>query len=58
MTFCLWSCQGSYFQLSDWSIYLTVLYMIGRSKMNERLPDMTPKGMLLDVCVIIVKENN
>ena len=29
-----------------WSICLTVLQMIGRSKMNERLHDMAPNGML------------
>jgi len=28
--------------LVDCSIYSTVLYMIGRSKMNERLPAITP----------------
>jgi hypothetical protein len=32
--------------LSDSAIYLAVLYMIGQSKMNERLPDMTPNRML------------
>ena len=37
--------------LSDLSIYLTVLHMIGRSKMNQRLNDMTPNRMLLDVRV-------
>jgi hypothetical protein len=30
----------------DCSIYLTVLNMIGQSKMNERLLDMTPNRML------------
>ena len=34
--------------LSDLSIYLTVLHMIGRSKMNQWLNDMTPNRMLLD----------
>ena len=29
--------------LFDWSVYLTVLHMIGRSKINERLHDMTLK---------------
>jgi hypothetical protein len=28
--------------LSDWSIYLSVLHMIGWSMLNERLPDITP----------------
>ena len=41
--------------LCDWSIYLTAIFhMTGRSKMNEieeRLPDMTLKGILLDVSV-------
>jgi len=32
-----------------WSIYSTVLHMNGQSKMNIRLPDMTPYGMSLDV---------
>jgi hypothetical protein len=36
---------------SDWSIYLSVLHMIGQSKMNERSPDMTPNRMLLDISV-------
>jgi hypothetical protein len=27
---------------SDWSIYLSVLHMIGQSKINERLHDMIP----------------
>ena len=35
--------------LSDLSIYLIILHMIGRSKMNERLHGMTPKQVLLDV---------
>ena len=35
----------------DWSIYLSALHMIGRSKMNERVPGMTQKGMFLDVSV-------
>ena len=34
--------------LSYWWIYLTVLHMIGRSKMNERLPDVTPNRILLE----------
>ena len=38
-------------EMSDWLIYLTVLHMIGRSKMNDRLHGMTPSGMLLDVSV-------
>jgi len=33
--------------LSDWSIYLIVLHMIGQ--MTERLHDMTSNRMLLDV---------
>jgi hypothetical protein len=37
--------------LSDWSIYLIVLHLIGRSKMNEKLHVMTPNSMLLDVSV-------
>jgi hypothetical protein len=28
--------------------YITLLYMIGRWKMNDRLNDMTPNGMLLE----------
>jgi hypothetical protein len=35
----------------DWSIYLTLLHTIRQSKMNERLHDMTPNKMLLDVSV-------
>ena len=35
--------------LSDWSIYLIVLHMIGQ--MTERLHDMTSNRMLLDVRV-------
>ena len=27
-------------KLYYWSVYLTILHMIGRSKMNDRLPDM------------------
>ena len=42
--------------LSDWSIYLTVFHMIERSKMTERLHDMSSNGMLLDVSVYMVKE--
>ena len=30
-------------------MYLIILHMIGRSKMNERLHGMTPKQVLLDV---------
>jgi hypothetical protein len=37
--------------LSDWSMYLVVLYMIGRSKMNEMLHDMTLNGVLFNVGV-------
>ena len=33
--------------LLDCTIYSTVLYMIGRSKMNERLPDFTAYEMSL-----------
>jgi hypothetical protein len=43
-------------QSADFTIYLTVLHMIGRSKMNERLADMTPRGMMLDVCVSPMKK--
>ena len=35
-----------------WSISLTVLYMIGLSKINERLPDMTRNEMVPDVSVL------
>ena len=61
------SCQGSNFQSTNQAptveteftqraihrlaLYLTVLYMIGRSKMNERLSDMSP-NMMLDICVL------
>ena len=31
--------------LSNWSTNLTVLHMIGQSKMTERLHDMTPNGI-------------
>jgi hypothetical protein len=41
---------------SNWSIYLTALHMIGQSKMNERLHDMTPNEMLLDVSVSAQKK--
>jgi hypothetical protein len=44
--------------LSDWLIYLTILDMIGRSKMNERLPDMTSSEMLLDISVSPNKNRN
>jgi hypothetical protein len=37
--------------LSNWSVYLTVLHLIGRSKMNERSPSMIPNGMSLDVSI-------
>jgi hypothetical protein len=37
--------------LYDWSIYSTVLQKIGWLKMNDRLPDVTPNGMSLDVSV-------
>jgi hypothetical protein len=37
--------------LSDWSIYLTLMHMIGQSKMNERSHDMTLNRKLLDVSV-------
>ena len=37
--------------LSDWSVYLTVLYMIGLSKINDRLADMTSTECFLDVSV-------
>jgi len=37
--------------LSDWLIYLSVLHVMGWSKINKRLLDMTPNQMLLDVCV-------
>ena len=30
--------------LSDWSVYLIILHMIGRSKINERSHHMTPYG--------------
>lgn len=61
--------SGSYFQstnqrkaykitqrelLSNWWKYLSALHVIGQSKMNDRLPDMTPHRMLLDmfnVCI-------
>jgi hypothetical protein len=35
--------------MPDWStyMYLIILHMIGRLKMNERLPDMTPIEMSL-----------
>ena len=61
------SCRGSNFQpinqaptveteftqraILRLALYLTVLYMIGRSKMNERLSDMSPNKML-DICVL------
>jgi len=37
--------------LFDWSVYLNVFNMIGWSKMNESLHDMTINGMFLDVSV-------
>ena len=33
--------------------YLTFLHMIGQSKINERLDDMTPNRMLLDFSLCI-----
>jgi hypothetical protein len=44
--------------LSDWLIYLTVLHMIGWSKLNERLPDMTLNRILLDVINKLKKRYN
>jgi len=44
--------------LSDWSIYLTLLYIIRRSKINERLHGMTLKGMLLNARVSSKKKGN
>ena len=44
--------------LSDWLIYLTVLHMIGWSKLNERLPDMTLNRTLLDVINKLKKRYN
>ena len=41
--------------LPDWSIYFIILYVIGRSKMNECLHDMTPNRMLLDVRINVKK---
>jgi len=38
--------------LSDWSIYSTVSHMIGQSKKNEILPDLTPYRMLLDISAL------
>lgn len=35
--------------LFDWSIYLTLLHKIGWSQMNERLTDLSPHEMFLDV---------
>jgi hypothetical protein len=46
------------YTLSDWSIYLTILHMMGWSKMNERLHDITPNWMLLDVGVSPKKKRN
>jgi hypothetical protein len=37
--------------LSDWSINVAVLHMIGWSMMNTMLRDMIPEGLLLDVTV-------
>jgi hypothetical protein len=34
---------------ADWLIYSTFLHMIGWSKMNENLPDMTPCTRGLDI---------
>ena len=39
--------------MSYWSIYLTLFHMIGWSKMNKRLHNMTPNRMLLDVSVLL-----
>jgi len=39
------------------NIRSTVLHLIGRSRMNERLPDMTTTEMLLDVSVLQKKIN-
>ena len=41
--------------LFDWSIYLTVLHIIGQSKMNERLHGMTPKQDVVRWFLISVK---
>jgi len=37
--------------LFDWIIYVSVLHVMGWSKINKRILDMTPNEMLLDVCV-------
>lgn len=37
--------------MSGWSIYLTFLHLVKRSKMNESLPDMTLSELSLDVSV-------
>jgi hypothetical protein len=34
--------------LTDWSIYLSVLHMIGQLEMNDRLHDTTSNRILLD----------
>ena len=60
-TSCMGSCQGSYFTIDQSGIslqiktkhklraVLTVLYIIGWTKMNERLSDVITYGMTLDV---------
>ena len=47
------------FEDSDcpFGIFKLDLHMIGRSKMNERLHDMTPNGILLDVSVSPKNQN-
>ena len=35
-----------------WSIYVTVFHLIGRSKMSERLPNMTLNRVLLNVSAL------
>lgn len=42
--------------LCGWSIYFTVLRMIGRSTMNETSTDMSPYRMLLNVKKQIKKD--
>ena len=37
--------------LTDWSIYLSVLHMIGQLEMNDRLHDTTSNRILLDANV-------
>jgi len=43
---------------SDLSIYFTALDVIGWSVINERLHEMTPNRMLLDVSVIQKKKKD